>query len=242
MSESGVLLLPVSAGACLAALVLIILRPLGDPLGHPSRGLSPEHSSRLSRSWWRACWKRWRSRGQGSAAAESLRGDVSRLLRQYAALLQSGRSQPQAWADLCSHWRSRDPDHPLSRVCEQASAAEQAGLGAVVGLRRSLQASSFATAEAEVLREVLVRLIGIHALSQTTGAPLSGLCRKAAGSLEEAAALHAAIRTAAADHVSPSSSSPSCRWVDSEWECSWVRARSPCSSALRWGGGRSLQD
>ncbi|GAA1150917.1 type II secretion system F family protein [Nesterenkonia lutea] len=123
---------------------------------------------------------------------------MSRLLRQYAALLQSGRSQPQAWADLCSHWRSRDPDHPLSRVCEQASAAEQAGLGAVVGLRRSLQASSFATAEAEVLREVLVRLIGIHALSQTTGAPLSGLCRKAAGSLEEAAALHAAIRTAAA--------------------------------------------
>lgn len=49
-----------------------------------------------------------------------------------------------------------------------------------------------------VLIEVLQRLISIHALSQSTGAPLSRLCRKAADSLEDSAALDAAVRTAAA--------------------------------------------
>ncbi|WP_218221272.1 hypothetical protein [Nesterenkonia sp. Act20] len=132
--------------------------------------------------------------------AERLRSEAGQLLRQYAALLQSGRSQPQAWADLSAHWRSRTPGHPLAEVCAQASAAEQAGLGAVVGLRRALQTSSSPEdlRETEVLREVLVALISLHALSQTTGAPLSELCRRAAGALDEATALHAAIRTAAA--------------------------------------------
>lgn len=51
---------------------------------------------------------------------------------------------------------------------------------------------------AEVLSEVLEHLISIHALSQSTGAPLSELCRRAAASLEDSAAQIAAVRTAAA--------------------------------------------
>lgn len=80
-----------------------------------------------------------RSHGGGE---DELRGSAEVLLHQYASLLQSGRSQAQAWADLSSHWRSRDTEHPLTQVCVLAAAAEQAGLGAVVGLRRSLDSLS----------------------------------------------------------------------------------------------------
>lgn len=163
-----------------------------------------------------------------------LRGSAGSLLHQYAALLQSGRSQAQAWVDLSDHWRSREDAQLLAQICERAASAEQAGLGAVVGLRRSLAevaaahrpragpvgwshvvTESRTAAEpaadagagpgpglslgaAAVLTEVLQGLISIHALSQSTGAPLSRLCRKAADSLEDSAALDAAVRTAAA--------------------------------------------
>lgn len=162
-----------------------------------------------------------RSHGGGE---DELRGSAEVLLHQYAALLQSGRSQAQAWADLSSHWRSRDTEHPLTQVCVLAAAAEQAGLGAVVGLRRSLESLSIpgspalgrrlwtaaATVHSRVLgsgaspgaqgvlAEVLESLISSHALSQSTGAPLARLCRKAADSMEDSAALEAAVRAAAA--------------------------------------------
>lgn len=164
-------------------------------------------------AWLRGLPRRWRTSGGGDL--KDLRGSAGSLLHQYAALLQSGRSQAQAWADLSAHWRSREDSHPLAQICERASSAEHCGLGAVVGLRRSLDSfteghrpgagpgprvtpvrvSANATV---VLTEVLQRLITIHALSQSTGAPLSRLCRKAAESLEDSAALDAAVRTAAA--------------------------------------------
>ncbi|MBO0597009.1 hypothetical protein I2485_14705 [Nesterenkonia sp. E16_7] len=210
--------------------------------------------------------RRWRSGSGGEV--NDLRGSAASLLHQYAALLQSGRSQAQAWVDLSAHWRSREDHALLGQVCERAASAEQAGLGAVVGLRRSLaevaaahrpragsvglhravtesriaadpvaspalgparyvapgadahpgpgadaHPGSGAHAHAgpgpgpgpglsvgasAVLTEVLQGLISIHALSQSTGAPLSRLCRKAADSLEDSAALDAAVRTAAA--------------------------------------------
>ena len=177
-----------SIGTAAAVAVL-----LGLPALRAKRGITD-----YVRGWLQRPWKRRGSRHRSTA--ESLREDASGFLRQYAALLQSGRSQSQAWADLHSHWRSRDPTHPLCVLSERASAAEHSGLGAEVGLRRGLQASPSGTAEgsAPVLREVLERLISVHALSQTTGAPLAGLCRKAAESLEDSAALHAAIRTSVA--------------------------------------------
>lgn len=178
-----------ATGLALAVAVLLGIRPV-------RRGGSGRWTGRF-----RAVAPRsMTTRAERAQSAERLRSEAGQLLRQYAALLQSGRSQPQAWADLSAHWRSRTPGHPLAEVCAQASAAEQAGLGAVVGLRRALQNSSAPAdlREIEVLREVLVALISLHALSQTTGAPLSELCRRAAGALDEATALHAAIRTAAA--------------------------------------------
>lgn len=183
-----------------------------------------------------------RARSSRGGDVEDLRSSAGSLLHQYAALLQSGRSQAQAWTDLSAHWRSREDSHPLAQICVRAAAAEHAGLGAVVGLKRSrsLLASGHraragpwfwnmvttrsrsssgspangrdgAEAGADVgnvpgvgadatvvLTEVLQRLISIHALSQSTGAPLSRLCRKAADSLQDSAALDAAVRTAAA--------------------------------------------
>lgn len=174
-----------SIGTAAAVAVL-----LGLPTLRAKRGITGQIHGWLPRPWKRR-GARYRS------TAESLREDASGFLRQYAALLQSGRSQSQAWADLHSHWRTRNPTHPLCALSERALAAEQSGLGAEVGLRRGLLDSPAGTADgsAPVLREVLERLVSVHALSQTTGAPLAGLCRKTAESLEDSAALHAAIRT-----------------------------------------------
>lgn len=144
---------------------------------------------------------RWKRRGPvAPGGSERIRADSTGLLRQYASLLQSGRTQAQAWEDLRSHWRSRDPQHPLAILCERVFAAEHAGLGVEVGLRRALKSSNAKVREdsKEVPRAVIERLVSVHALSQTTGAPLAGLCRQAAASLEEAAALHAAIRASSA--------------------------------------------
>ncbi|MGJ9373373.1 hypothetical protein [Nesterenkonia sp. CF4.4] len=197
----------------------------GPQLAEPVRTAPP-----LGWAWLSKLPVRWRSRNGGDVG--DLRSNAVSLLHQHAALLQSGRSQAQAWTDLSAHWRSREDSHPLAQICERTASAEQAGLGAVVGLRRSL--ASFSAQDRPragpfsrnipatrvetvadpaavvppvsralpgatiVLIEVLQRLISIHALSQSTGAPLSRLCRKAADSLEDSAALDAAVRTAAA--------------------------------------------
>lgn len=212
-------------------------QPTGPLLTGPRRTASQLGWARLSE-----LPVTWRSRTGGDVG--DLRGNAGSLLHQYAALLQSGRSQAQAWTDLSAHWRSREDSHPLAQICERAASAEQAGLGAVVALRRSLasftagdrsRAGPFSRditttrngtgadlpaatlprtgahpstgvgtgprlspAATIVLIEVLQRLISIHALSQSTGAPLSRLCRKAADSLEDSAALDGAVRTAAA--------------------------------------------
>lgn len=210
MTTPPQLLLLVCAAAVMALAVL---------LGVPSRTGTPRARRTLSvlrREALSATVLRGGRLSKGRSADE-LRSSAGALLHQYAALLQSGRSQSQAWADLSTHWRSREAAHPLARVCELAASAEQTGLGAVVGLRRSMESltaehrprsgrvtpnftvrRSRASATAVVLTEVLERLISSHALSQSTGAPLSGLCRKAADSLEDSAALDAAVRTATA--------------------------------------------
>ncbi|MCH8561529.1 type II secretion system F family protein [Nesterenkonia sp. DZ6] len=207
------LLLCVAAAAASAALLGV--PPRG---GWPRRALRPPKAlliEVLPREVLRTASLRG-GRFRAERSADDLGSSACSLLHQYAALLQSGRSQAQAWADLGTHWRSRETTHPLTQVCELAAAAEQAGLGAVVGLRRSLASvtasqrrragrtmGNFAPARSSatttvVLTEVLERLISIHALSQSTGAPLSALCRKAADALEDSAALEAAVRTAAA--------------------------------------------
>lgn len=260
---SQLALLAVLSGAMIVAGLLGIT----PPRGASSRTRRPRPLRAGPLFGWgrlRELPRRWRSGPRGEVS--DLRGSAGSLLHQYAALLQSGRSQAQAWVDLSVHWRSREGSQLLAQVCERAASAEQAGLGAVVGLRRSLAEVAAArrpaagplgrnhlvtgareaahpavgaspalapaasvtsgarvtpgadahigigigigpgpgpgpglsVGAAAVLTEVLQGLISIHALSQSTGAPLSRLCRKAADSLEDSAALDAAVRTAAA--------------------------------------------
>lgn len=182
----------------------------------PALGLRP---GKASRRWdVSSVWSSLR-RGSGGRGAE-LRGDAAVLLRQFSALLQSGRGEAQAWADLRDHWRRRSPlpartvlgrtvlerpvperaaqgeDHPLAAICAQVAASEQLGQGTAAGLRRCVQEMS-GKAEPDVLR-LLEQLIAVTALSEQTGAPLSRLVEQLAAGLDESSELHAAVRAAAA--------------------------------------------
>lgn len=123
------------------------------------------------------------------------RKDVAQLLRQFAALLDSGRSEAQAWADLQEIWHRRSPDHPLTRLCAQVAAAEAAGAGTAEGIRRSLGVEPDQDSE---LSSLLARLVGVTALSEQTGAPLSELLEQLAASVDDSAELAAAVQTATA--------------------------------------------
>lgn len=129
---------------------------------------------------------------RGIKAAE-LRSDVTAMLRQFSALLQSGRSQRQAWLDLLDHWRQRQPDHPLTQVCVQGAASEVSGAGAAEGLRRAGSRSPHPQVQALVLR-----MAALTALSAQTGAALSQLVDQLAHSAEESAELEAAVDAAVA--------------------------------------------
>lgn len=184
-------------GVVVAAVLMLI---------RPARGFRPGMGPRQ----WdvRGIWNRLR-RGSGDRRAE-LRRDAAVLLRQFSALLQSGRGEAQAWADLRDHWRRRSPlsvraaperavqggEHPLAAICAQVAASEQLGQGTAAGLRRCVQEMS-GRAESDVLR-LLEQLIAVTALSEQTGAPLSRLVERLAAGLDESSELHAAVRTAAA--------------------------------------------
>lgn len=127
------------------------------------------------------------------AVAEPQPEETAALLRQYAALLQSGRSEAQAWADLAAHWRRTAPEHPLSSVCSTVAASLHTGLGAAEGLRRAAS-----HCDAVALRTLLHRLAGVARLSERTGAPLSRLVEQLARSAEDRAELSAQMRTAVA--------------------------------------------
>lgn len=127
-----------------------------------------------------------------------LRKETAELLRQFSALLASGRGEAQAWADLRETWRRRDPEHPLTAVCRHTAAAETSGAGTAEGLRRALSASELNAHRGPELRRLLQRLLAVTALSEQTGAPLSGLVEQLADSVDSSAELAAAVQTATA--------------------------------------------
>lgn len=144
-------------------------------------------------------------RGLSADQSGALRRDAAMLLRQFSALLQSGRAESQAWSDLRAHWSSRasldsagaEPqEHPFAAVCGQVAASEQLGQGSAAGLRRCLGGSS-PSLPSEV-RRCVEQLIAVTALSEQTGAPLSRLVEQLAEGMDEATELHAAVETAAA--------------------------------------------
>ncbi|WP_150461379.1 hypothetical protein [Nesterenkonia ebinurensis] len=127
-----------------------------------------------------------------------LRKDAAELLRQFSALLASGRGEAQAWMDLRETWRRRDPDHPLTAACQQIVAAESLGAGTAEGLRRAMAAEVSAAGHNPELRGLLNRLLAVTALSEQTGAPLSELVEQMASSADDSADLAAAVQTAVA--------------------------------------------
>lgn len=134
-----------------------------------------------------------RMRTRDTMKPAQLRQDSAALLRQFSALLQSGRGEGQAWADLWAHWRGREPQHPLTLVCAQAAAAEASGSGTAEGLRRAVRQTTSAQ-----LRRLINRLIAVTALSEQTGAALSHLVEQLAGAVDDSAQLAAAVETAVA--------------------------------------------
>ncbi|WP_158583036.1 type II secretion system F family protein [Nesterenkonia natronophila] len=175
--------LVLTAAGFAAALVLVVV-PAGE---HPNTA-SPSSPS---------LWRRWGGQLEkrfGPRPAR-MRKEVAELLRQFSALLVSGRGEGQAWEDLRRTWRSRDPDHTLFRVSAQIAASEAAGTGTAEGLRRYVATHSDSDPE---LTRLLNRLIAVTALSEQTGAPLSELVEQLADSIDEAAELAAAVETATA--------------------------------------------
>lgn len=127
-----------------------------------------------------------------------LRRETAELLRQFSALLASGRGEAQAWVDLRETWRRRAWDHPLTAVCRHAAAAESSGAGTAEGLRRALAARELNSPSGPELRRLLNRLLAVTALSEQTGAPLSALVEQLADSVDSSAELAAAVQTATA--------------------------------------------
>lgn len=187
------LLSAVAVFAAAAAAMLMLIRP--------ARG------SRRPRLWSESLHAmRAKIRGLGADSSGALRRDAAMLLRQFSALLQSGRAESQAWSDLRDHWSDRAPtgggvdaetrEHPFAVVCGQVAASEQLGQGSAAGLRRCLRGGS-SSLPPEVLRCV-EQLIAVTALSEQTGAPLSRLVEQLAEGMDEASELHAAVKTAVA--------------------------------------------
>lgn len=168
---------------CAAGLVVLLVpaAPMPATSLRPSAGFLQEQL-RLARDRIRA------------RPAET-RKELAELLRQFSALLDSGRGEAQAWADLRETWRRRSSDHRLTQLCTQVAAAETAGAGTAEGIRRWMGQEPHQDPE---LAGVLCRLIGVTALSEQTGAPLSELVEQLAASVDESAELAAAVQTATA--------------------------------------------
>lgn len=176
-------LLVMIAACSAAALVLVAAPPLTR-----TKATTPRETPGL-----RSALPRLR-RGVGLSPGQ-MRKDMAELLRQFSALLISGRGEAQAWKDLRHTWRSRDPDHPLAQVSAQITASEASGAGAAEGLRRYVSIHSASDPE---LTRLLNRLVAVTTLSEQTGAPLSGLVEQLADSVDESAELASAVETATA--------------------------------------------
>ncbi|TLQ01428.1 hypothetical protein FEF26_00115 [Nesterenkonia salmonea] len=177
------LLLIITAAGCAAAAALVAA---------PSRTRSHPSSFRMTPRL-RDLSQQLAHRGRRTPA--QMRKDVAELLRQFSALLVSGRGEGQAWSDLRQTWRSRDPDHPLAQVSAHIAASEASGTGTAEGLRRYVAANAGTDPE---LNRLLNRLVAVTALSEQTGAPLSSLVEQLADSVDESAELAAAVETATA--------------------------------------------
>lgn len=191
-------------GGC-ALLAVMMLIPTPPAARHRASAEISDASSRARPGIARRVRSRLGRRRGRRSSGETLRRDVAELLRQLAALLQSGRSPGQAWGDLRDHWGRLGESHPLAAVCADVARAEAAGDGAAVGLRRAgrrtrdqAAALGLSPDGVRAVGEVLDRLRGAVALSEETGAPLAELARRLAAAAEEDAELHAAIRTAVA--------------------------------------------
>ncbi|GAA1820967.1 type II secretion system F family protein [Nesterenkonia flava] len=190
------LLTAVAVASALSAAVILAVTP-------ERTGTAPAHPK--SRSSTRGLQVLLRRR-RGPDAAQ-LRLQSATLLRQLSALLQSGRSEAQAWADLHQHWTEADAEHPLARICAHAVTAERTGLGTAEGLRRAgnhllagpaRRAGALNHRTGREVRSLLDRLRAAVALSEQTGAPMSQLLQQMAASADEADSLDAAVRTACA--------------------------------------------
>lgn len=176
-------LLVLTAAGCAAAMVLV-----AAPTPARAATATPQRGQRL----WIAVQQ---LRGRLSPRPARVRQEVAQLLRHFAALLVSGRSEAQAWSQLHDLWRTREPDHPLRHVTAQIAGSEAAGTGTADGLRRYLATDAGSDPE---LNRLLHRLLAVTALSEQTGAPLSELVEQLAESVDEAAELAAAVETAIA--------------------------------------------
>lgn len=163
--------------------------------------LPPGETQRVDRSGLIRPIRRLARRLTGAFRPETAqtRQHAAELMRQFSALLVSGRGEAQAWADLRDHWNRRDPEHPFTELCTQVAAAEQAGSGTAHGLRRMLGTQNKESGlEDPELKRLINRLLAVTSLSEQTGAPLSGLIEQLAESLDEAAELAGAVETATA--------------------------------------------
>lgn len=124
---------------------------------------------------------------------QRLRRDAAVLLRQFAALVDSGRSEAQAWSDLHRHWQSRQHGHPFTEVCATVTAAEHSGLGASYGLSRAAE-----QAQDPQTMHLVQRLQAVTALSEHTGTALSRLVEQLAHGFDTASELASSVRTAVA--------------------------------------------
>lgn len=174
-----------AVGVTAAAAALLMVRPAGRRSGrHGPRLLGVIALPELVRRW-------------GQDVRGETRREATMLLRQFSALLQSGRGEGQAWSDLRDHWSRRRPGHPFGWACAQIAAAERAGAGVSAGMRSASSRLGGSVQEQETVR-LLEQLTSIAALSEQTGAPLSRLVEQVAAAMDDAAELHAAVRTAAA--------------------------------------------
>lgn len=154
---------------------------------------SRNHSTAQTHDTEAKLWQRLREYLRREATSATRRRESAALLRQFASLLQSGRSEAQVWADLHSHWRSHDPQHAFTGICAQAAAAERSGMGADQGLWRSA-----VQCEDQEISRMLHRLLAAVRLSAQTGAPLSQLAETMADAVDSSAQLNAAVETSVA--------------------------------------------
>ncbi|MDS2171127.1 hypothetical protein Q7C18_00245 [Nesterenkonia sp. CL21] len=136
----------ISAGTLAAGTVLLLLPGAAAPeIVGEAAGPMPGQIRRV-----RGLLDGVRGRLTGRARGADVIRESATLLRQLAALLQSGRGPGRVWDDLARRWAMADRGsssgpaagvatrgaHPLAQVCARAAAADRMGRGAADGLER----------------------------------------------------------------------------------------------------------